>query len=83
MPDSLLRSPLSSTPLVTLQRADGWLVVLHAGEQIDHYYTDEWSEAYDWYSEPPTGWTAVAICACQDGIPVARLTYADVCELLS
>lgn len=83
MTTTLTRDPLSATPTVTLQRADGWLVCFDAGGGLfKHAYYDAWSDAYADYIDPPSlAGQAIGICACQGGIPTAHLTYADISEL--
>lgn len=69
---------------VIMTQANGWLVTLTAGEgYFQHSYSDEWHNARDCYDEPPRGYQAVAISACVDGVPFAKLSTFDIGQLRS
>lgn len=74
---------MDATPIVTLRQADGFLVVFDAGNGLfKHAYHDAWGDALaDYFEPPPLTGRAIAICACRGGVPIAKLTYADISEL--
>ncbi len=86
MPDDAMILWNTSQPPapVTVTQADGWVITLCAGEKyFQHDYHAEWADALDCYQEPPRGWQAIAISACKDGVPFAKLDAHTIAELRS
>lgn len=83
MPDTFQTEATPIRPMGSLVfRATGWLTTLVAGEDCyQHTYDERWHDALNTYDDPPRGWRAVAISACIDGVPVAKLDAHTIADL--
>ncbi len=79
MPDSLQRERS------LLQRASSFAVTLTCSKRKGYTQIipcDDWRETRETYLDPPSGYQAIGISACDEhGVPFARLDAWDMAQL--
>lgn len=70
-----------------LQRASSFAVTVSCSERKGYTQIipcEDWRETRDTYLEPPSGYQAIGISACDEqGVPFAKLTAWDMAQLRS
>lgn len=79
MPDSL------QSERSLLQRASSFAVTVTAGKGYTQIIPcDDWRETRETYLDPPSGYQAIGISACDEhGVPFAKLDAWDMAQIRS